>query len=222
MNLTKNIQKEMISDVKNFMDRHGYRDNWCYLWDGKEYYTRYDHGKLIHEEKRMEPKDYCEYFPEKFILGFGFDGDAYDMVNGYSGFDDFEKFQNIFKRYNCWIQNANGASWYVDSDNENTDYYISQKVEEPCCWIYRQAQAPDDIIRSIMKKWWEWSYAVGDYGACVVGEYLEFVYHGKRYRMTAQSPWQGELSWTKPLGQVERMLSEAGATGIYWNCGKMD
>lgn len=97
-----------------------------------------------------------------------------------------------------------------------------RRTEEAVSWLYGSEQAPDETIRMIMSTWYRMSAKTGDIGSCVIGEYLEFVYDGKKYRMTAQSPWQGELSWITPLPTIMRMLEEAGATSIYWNCGVMD
>lgn len=216
MRLTKEVQKQMIADIKEFFDKNKITD-WCYLWNGYMYSSN---GKGEWIQRKAEPSEYCEYFPEDFVLGFIFDGDAYEIMNGYCQSNIPDAFSELLGKYNCWMEYASEAYCYLVSENEFTEYYHNKK--ESICWLYHPDQAPDATIRHIMTTWYSLSEKVGDFGGCVVGAYLEFVYNGQKYRMSAQSPWQGEGSWTTPLDTVIRMTRESGATDIRWNCGRLD
>ena len=73
-----------------------------------------------------------------------------------------------------------------------------------------------------MLAWKEMSREVGDIGGCVIGAYMEFKYKDKKYRMSPQSPYQGSVSWEKPLETVKKMLKNIGAHEIHFNYGRLD
>ena len=81
---------------------------------------------------------------------------------------------------------------------------------------------PDMKIGFVMWKQFEMAKEIGEHGACTIGEYIEFRYKGKLYRMCMQTPYQGEGSWRGTLTTVVDMLGKAGASEIHVNYGRLD
>lgn len=77
-------------------------------------------------------------------------------------------------------------------------------------------------FKEIAQTWFDLSEKVGDKGSCVLGAGFHFKYDGVPYFMPAQSPWQGSISWETNKDVVEKMLTDAGATDIWYEWGNMD
>jgi hypothetical protein len=82
-------------------------------------------------------------------------------------------------------------------------------------------EIPIELLK-IAEEWFELSSKTGDIGCCVIGAKMEFDYQGAKYKMYPQSPFQGELSWTRHLVKIEESLEKIGATGINYSWGMMD
>ena len=80
----------------------------------------------------------------------------------------------------------------------------------------------DKRLIGIMRMWYEFGYAVGDVGGCVVGQGMHFTFEGQAYDMRPITGWQGEGSWTPFVEVIEAMLEGIGATDIRWDCGRLD
>ena len=191
---------------------NGKLKSWHYDLDLHKYVKRTRHD--------VNPLEYCEYFSPKFIGGMWYDGQMYDIINGWG--NKFEKLNNLLKEYGLYFEHCDschGEFVPIDSidDYEYTDFFREKPI-----WLYRSNDAPDSTINRIMDEYFKLSSAVGDIGACTIGEYIEFRYEDKLYRMSPQTPYQGDYSWTQPLPIVKLMLAEAGATDIYVNHGRLD
>lgn len=168
----------------------------------------------------VNPLEYCEYFSPKFVGGMWYDGNMYDIINGWG--NKFEKLNNLLKEYGLYFEHCDschGEFVPIDSidDYEYTDFFREKPI-----WLYRPDDAPDPAISRIMLRYYELAKQVGDVGACTIGEYIEFRYKEALYRMCPQTPYQGEMSWREPLPEIENLLKTVGATDIYVNYGRLD
>ena len=77
-------------------------------------------------------------------------------------------------------------------------------------------------LKNIMDMWYELSKNTGDIGSCVLGAGFKFEWNGDEYFMSAQSPYQGSISWEKHIDVVKQALENIGATEIYYNWGRID
>ena len=72
-------------------------------------------------------------------------------------------------------------------------------------------------LEDIMRYWFDCSESYGDVGSCVLGAGFQFKYNRKWYFMTAQSPWQGSISWEHYKDEIQSMLEDLGATDIRYH-----
>lgn len=225
MKLTKESIEELAKDIRKFAKKNGLGEDFGIFYNGKllqkDYSKGWDKGrwKTI---KDINPLDHCEYFPEKFILGMWYDGDFYEFINGYTRQSAYDDFLNLFKKYGLYFEHCDSTHLTAAIDNSDIEVEYTEYKKETIHYIYRQEDAPDDVIRAIMQFWHDASQLVGDIGSCVLGDYLEFVYKDQKYRMSNQSPWQGSISWEKPLPMIKNLLGAIGATNIYYNPGHLD
>lgn len=221
--VTKNDLENIKDEIFAFAKEHDLGKDFGVFCNGKKY--GYDLNKHYRYYKKtwdnVNPLDYCEYFPEEFVMGLSYDGTFYEMMNGYIGYGIYEKFEEMLKKHDMWIEHADSchATIFYDGDDE-IEYTRYEK--EKIINVYRSDDAPDSKVKTIMDAWYELSRKYGDEGSCVLGAYLEMKYKGNRYRISPQSPYQGSISWESSLKCVQEMLEKIGATEIYYNCGHMD
>lgn len=185
----------------------------------KSWHYDFDIGKYVKVTKDCNPLDHCEYFSEKFIGGMWYDGQVYEIINGWS--KKFDKLNDILQEYGLYFEHCDSCHGEFVPIDDIDDYEYTVFFREKPIWLHRPNDAPTEIA-DIMNEYYEMSKAVGDIGACTIGEYIEFRYEDKLYRMSPQTPYQGEQSWREPLPEVRRMLVNVGATEIHVNYGRLD
>ena len=177
---------------------------------------------IIRTKDNVNPLDYCEYYPEDFILGLAYDGQMYDVINGYAG-NLYDQFTKIFESRGLYLEHCDSCHAAVcNSNNDENDIEYTVLKKEEIKYIYSSDDAPDYEIKTIMESWYEMSKQYGDVGCCVIGAYLEFVYKDQKYRMSPQSPYQGSCSWEANVEVIKKLLENIGATEIYFNYGRLD
>lgn len=225
MKISKEEIVKMKDEIYAFAKKYGIgRGEFCVFFNGKMTCNVSKNWRktIIRTKDNVNPLDYCEYFPEEFILGLAYDGPMYDVINGYAG-NLYDEFTKIFESRGLYLEHCDGCHAAVcNSDNDENDIEYTVLKKEEINYIYRDENAPDELIRLIMKIWYELSKAYGDVGGCVIGAYLEFVYKDKKYRMMPQSPYQGSCSWESGVEIVKNILKEIGSTDIYFNYGRLD
>lgn len=238
MKLTKPMIEEMAKAVRRWASAEKLGRDWSLFYNGKllshpcvnkpteDNPYRYVYTRKT--ERNVDPHDYSEWFSEKFIMGMSYDGQMYECINGYNRYKAYEKLEQIAKMFGCYIEHCDSCHcefvWDGD-DIEDVEYTLF--VKEKPVWLHRPSDAPDDAIASIMTDFYRMATEVGDKGACTMGEHIEFRYKGgdgvsRLYRMSMQTPYQGEWSWRKPLPEVKRRLELCGATEIYIDYGRLD
>lgn len=226
MKITKNVIAGMKDEIYAFCKLCGIPKNeFCVFYNGKmsSNISKDWRKTVIRVTNDVNPLDYCEYFPENFILGLAYDGSMYELINGYMGNDLYERFTAIFKRNGLYLEHCDSCHAVIaNSTNKEEEISYSVFKKKEIKKIYRAEDAPDSEIQTIMNAWYEMSKAYGDKGACVIGAYMEFDYKGDQYRMSPQSPYQGSLSWESNVDAVKNMLKNAGAENVYFNYGRLD
>lgn len=178
---------------------------------------------IIRTKDNVNPLDYCEYYPEDFILGLAYDGQMYDVINGYAGDNIYEDFERIFESRGLYLEHCDSCHAAVcNSSNDENDIEYMHLKKESIIYIYHSDNAPDLAVKTIMDNWYEMSKQYGDVGGCVIGAYMEFVYKEQKYRMSPQSPWQGSCSWESHVDDVKKLLESIGAINVYFNYGRLD
>lgn len=228
MRLTKDGIEALAKEVRKWAGTNHLGQDWSLFYNGK----RFTHPlvkdaegnyKYTHRtEKDVNPLNYCEWFDEKFIMGMSYDGIMYECINGYNRLKAYEKLELIAHDYGLYIEHCDSCHCLFAPNGDIEDYEYTWFAKEKPIYLYNPTDAPTNAIEDIMHYWHTESAKAGDHGGCVIGAYLEFWFNGNPYRMLPQSPWQGELSWLEPLDKVKQMLTEAGATEIIWNCGRLD
>lgn len=224
MRLSKEKIEELANEIMVYLiDKEMDEDVYIYC-NNKRFHTK---GKSVVYEEGYNPFDYFEYANSRHILSMSFEGIFAEYVDscGYT----VPELDRIFSKYGlyCEFGNSWNLSLYPDDDDmyENIDYtdYTDREKPEPIV-VRNGAEQPEipDKLRSIAKEWYELSRKTGDKGPCVVGAGFSFSYNGKSYFMTAQSPWQGCVSWEEHTGLIRGRLESAGASDIAYDDGKMD
>lgn len=235
--LTKEDIEVLAKDIKLWAREN--RDSVGYdmslLYNGKHDYIDYqvykegEQYKCKHVRKVKEGQDphkWCEWFPEDFILGMTVDGQMYEMLNyGHAAVAE-AKLRQLLKAYGLYLECADYCYWYVVPYNDMEVEYTHWEKEK-IRWLYGPNRADDGkevdvLLNYVMEKWYDWAKETGDIGCCTIGEYMEFKYEGIKYRMSSQSPYQGDYSWSAHVDKVKEMLRNLGATHIYMNYGRMD
>ena len=81
---------------------------------------------------------------------------------------------------------------------------------------------PDPIFFKIQDLWKELALYVGDQGACVIGQHLEFVYKEKYYILEPLDHIQGGIGREKYLDMIEGLLKAVGCQNISFDDGLID
>lgn len=233
--LTKANIESLAKDIKLWarMNRDVGSD-YSLLYNGKHEYNEYKcvqkpcgkyEWKTIHRvEENQDPHKWSEWFSENFILGFTVDGKMYRMLNYGDHHLAKAKLEVLLKMYNLYLECCEPCYWEVAPlEDMEVEYTVWKK--EKILWLYNDHDANQYMIPeigNIMNIWYQLSAEVGDKGSCVIGEYMEFRYKGIKYRMAAQSPWQGSYSWEVNVEKIKSMLREIGCEDIHMNYGRLD
>lgn len=164
--------------------------------------------------ENANPLKWCKYFSHQFIMGIWFEG----------WHANWGMLDEILAEYNLYMEHCTDTyiEFVWNGEGKEPEYTVFEKPEEPerLYWPHDAQGNPE--IAAIMGHWFERSRDRGDKGSCVIGAGFTFRYKGKLYFMTAQSPWQGSLSWEPDVDIVRKDLEAIGATEITYDWGRMD
>ena len=115
--LTKEQIKQLATEIFEYLNNKGLWVDTQIYFNGKCWSTsNKDHTEFCYNEKRYfeyeaKPKDYFEYVREPNILSMSFEGDLYNVLNGYvSGWTKIEdEFRKIFAKYG--LHYSMGNAW---------------------------------------------------------------------------------------------------------------
>ena len=113
--LTKKQREELATEIFNWLNDHEMWVDVHIYFNGKCWSTNSKDGKeFCYNERRYfeyeaEPKNYFEYVREPNILSMSFEGDLYDVLNGYAyGWVKREdEFRKIFEKYGVYFELGN-------------------------------------------------------------------------------------------------------------------
>lgn len=222
--------EQLAKDVRKWASDNKLGKDWMLFYNGKLFDYPLVKGKDGHyvygsgkEKQGVSPLDYSEWFSDKFIMGMSYDGLMYECINGYTKAKAYENLESLLSDYNLYLEHCDSCHCeFVWGGDSMSDVEYTAFEKEKVNWLYLPEDAPDDAIRLLMHEFERLCTEVGDKGACTIGEYIEFRRDGKLYRMCMQTPYQGEISWRKPLPTVLKMLEMAGVTDIHVNYGRLD
>ena len=235
--LTKANIEELANKVRAWALKYSLGKDWVIFYNGKKlHYPIVKGDKSYTYAKKPEiteenPLDYCEYFSNKFIMGMAYDGYMYEVINGYRREKAYEKLEEILQNYGLYLEHCDSCHCeFVNFGNDEVEYYEPERKQilrlfgpGRCCDEHSWNEEDyDRELDKVMNYWMAESTKIGDKGACVIGEYIEFEYKGKTYRMSPQTPYQGDFSWREPLPNVKALLTSMGADVIYVNYGRLD
>lgn len=81
---------------------------------------------------------------------------------------------------------------------------------------------PDPIFLKIQNLWKDMALHIGECGACVIGEHIEFVYKEKYYILQPLDGLQCSLSREMFLDEIKGLLKAIGCREISFDRGRMD
>lgn len=220
--ITKDDAIKMGKEIKSVLCKAKMYDYSMIVGD-QRIYKSYNDNKW-HKET-VNPLKFYEYFPEDFSLGLSVDGYVYEMLNYGSYPRVREKIEAILDNYGFYLEYADSCYWYAEMKYKPEQYDIWHFEKEKITWIYRQedlTKCDVPYITNIYETWYQMAYENGEAGACAIGEYAEFTYKGKKYRMCPPSPWQGDYSWSQPWPKIKKMLILVGCDDVYLNYGHLD
>lgn len=222
MKLTKQKIAELAQEIKDFLMENDLAvDTSIYYNDKVERYRWSENGHFWETQDDIDPHNYFEYAAHDHILSMSFEGALYSSLNR-TGYKE-EEFMAIFDKYGVYYElgNAWNLTCYTIDDDTEVEYTVYKQPKETIR-LYRADMDMPTELKVIMSAWYELSSLVGDIGSCVLGAGFEFEYKGNKYFMTAQSPYQGSISWETPKDKIKEMLVEIGATNITYEWGNMD
>ena len=222
----KDIEK-LVNEIKTFLEKYKLAGDVSIYYNNKveRSRTKYDEEYNSHytweTTENVDPHNYFEYAAYNHILSMSFEGALYDSLN-YSGYK-VEAFLNIFRKYGLYYELGN--AWNLTcflSDDMEVEYTVYEQPK-PIYYLFRSNRENNPLeLQNIMDKWYILSTQVGDCGSCVLGAGFKFEWKGEKYFMSAQSPYQGSISWETYKDEIKQMLIDVGATEIYYDWGNMD
>ena len=113
--LTKKQREQLATEIFNWLNDHEMWVDTQIYFNGKCWSTsNKDHTEFCYNERRYfeyeaEPKHYFEYVREPNILSMSFEGDLYDVLNGYAygWVKREEEFRKIFEKYGVYFELGN-------------------------------------------------------------------------------------------------------------------
>lgn len=224
--LTKALIEQMAKEIMDFLVANELSYDVCiyynnkkmkndYKWNGDEFIN----NVIVLDD--YNPHDYFDYAAYDHILSMSFEGALYECIN-YSG-RNVDKLDAIFAKYGVYYELGNAWNLTVCpiNDDMEIEYTLYDKPKKKIN-LYSGSQNVPYEIREVMDQWRWWSTLEGDKGSCVIGAGFNFAWNGNEYFMTAQSPYQGSLSWETSIDKVRKLLENIGATNIKYNWGVMD
>ena len=231
MTLSKIKIEEMVNEIQEFLKKYEMLSDVCFYFNNKRYKWERDWSQISQKIYNLEitenisPLDYFEYINHEHILSMSFEGDLYDILNGYTdyayGLQD--KFNELLEKYGLYYELGNSwnLSLYPINDDMEIEYTLYKEKPEPT-HIHISSMDILPELKNIMVAWYELSKKEGDKGSCVLGAGFSFKYKNTEYFMSACSPYQGSVSWETHIGTVREMLERIGATNINYKWGWMD
>lgn len=97
-----------LVDNKMWVDTHIYFNGKCW-GTSNESNTEFCYNEKRYFEYKAEPTDYFEYVRKPNILSMSFEGDLYDVLNGYVyGWGKLsDEFRMIFEKYGLYFERGN-------------------------------------------------------------------------------------------------------------------
>ena len=143
----------------------------------------------------------------------------------------YHALEKILNKYGLYLEHSSytACEFCNDTNNKVEYWHLPRKkilrIYRPGYCVEEHKGTPTDYdtaLDKVMSTWYNLSAKAGDHGGCTIGEYLQFDYKGSTYRMSSQTPYQGELSWQIPLPEIKQMLTDMGAENIHVNYGHAD
>lgn len=226
--LTKANIETMAKEIMAFLEENGARDAVSIYYNNKVVRSKMQYDVMGEyyiwkEEEDVDPHDYFEYAAYDHILSMSFEGTLYDDMN-YGAGRLTDKLRAIFEKYGVYFElgNAWNLSAYPIDDDMVIEYTKYKKPKQTIYLYHHRYYMNPPELQAIMDKWYDLSAETGDKGSCVLGAGFHFEWKGDEYFMCACSPWQGSLSWEAHEKTIKFMLEDLGATGIWYDCGRMD
>jgi hypothetical protein len=230
MKLTKNKIEEMAMEIIDYLKKNDLDNDVCIYFNNKRIRlgSNWDREKrefISYEkvEEDISPFDYFEYANHKHILSMSFEGDLYDLLNGFS-YGNADKFLKIFEKYGLYYEmgNAWNLSVYPDSiDYDEIEYTSYEREPEPTIIYSHSTDVPTELI--VIKHMWDKLSSTTQHlgGSSTIGDGFKFTYNGINYEMISPS-YQGSLIYEHWIDTIESELELIGATEIYYNYGRLD
>ena len=113
--LTKKQIEELATEIFNWLVDNKMWVDVAIYFNGKRWSTNdkkckeFCYNERRYFEDKAEPKDYFEYVREPNILSMSFEGDLYDVLNGYTygWVTKEEEFRKIFEKYGLYFELGN-------------------------------------------------------------------------------------------------------------------
>ena len=230
MKLTKKNIESLAAEIRQFLIDHEIWTDTTIYFNGQALSS--DHEDVL---EAQDPSDYFEYVASPHILSMSFEGPLCGCLNHYgeygAEFDNLivEGFSRILGRYGLYYELGNHwnlSCYEVSPKKEPARKKRSKKALDPIHFrgdLTRPSgmTVPEKLV-AIQQLWKEKADRYGDVGSCVLGAGFSFAYEGQKYFMAPTSCWQGSISWEHCKDEIEAMLEDAGATGIFYEWGNMD
>lgn len=231
--LTKADIENMAKEIRQVASKYRLGNDWSLFYNGKMFTHEcvskptadnpYHHVYKRVIKENVDPHNYSEWFSDAFIMGMAYDGTMYEVINYGEHPAAYAALERVAEKYNTYMEPCDSChlefAWN-GNDIEEVEYTLF--VKEKPKWLYRCSDAPDESIAEVMRRQYELATEVGDVGACTIGEHIEFRYKGTLYRMSMQTPYQGDWSWRETIPEVKRLLELRGATEIHVDYGRLD
>ena len=223
--LTKSDIEKLAKEVIQWAADNELGTDWSLFYNGKIYCAC--DGKI---EEKVNPIDYSEYFPEKFIMGMAYDGRMYEAINEFEYYD--LGLDDLLGKYGLYLEHCDycHSHFCEDTDDMEIEYTVFKKPKELnlfrsgyCLgrWDNNPYDYPSELDK-IMEEWNRYSQERYHKGLCVIGECVEFDYKGDHFRMHNQGVYQGDMHFAECAEHIKPMLTELGATNVYINMGRLD
>lgn len=218
MKITKQTIETIAKTIINELVKRNLDINVSLYYNNK----RVSHIAIPVIEPNINPLDYFEYVAEKHILSMSFEGALYTEIN-YG--DGAPWLQQLLDTYGLYYELGNAWNLTVypvdDKMYDDIEYTYYTKKPYPVTLVNpEECDVPE--LQNIMLAWHELSRLTGDVGSCVLGAGFAFTYQDISYFMTAQSPYQGSMSWESHKYLVKQMLENIGCKDISYDCGSID
>lgn len=226
--LTKANIAQLTQEIITFLDTNEMQDAVCIYFNNTRMRSKCNWRETPltfkwEQDDNIDPHDCFEYAAYNHIISMSFEGSLYELLN-YGGRKIVEDFNSLFNKYNLYYElgNAWNLTAYPLDDDMEIEYTYYDKPEPITNLYYHSRENYPNDIRAIMETWYNLSYLYGNKGSCVLGAGFEFTLDGKKYFMSACSPWQGNLSWESNVDTVQSLLENIGAIDIIYKWGHMD